>query len=77
MKCFAFAFYPFHSLNGKIDRKKLYGSCCNDERLKLADLLSKVGGLLIFDTFAQDAVICYGCNQNFRKVVSKEKELKL
>ena len=32
---------------------------------------------MIFDTFAQDAVICYGCNQNLRKAVSKEKELRL
>jgi len=53
---------------------KLYGSCCNDERPKLLDLLSKVGGLSIFDTFAQ---VCYGCNQNLRKVASKEKELTL
>jgi len=67
----------FSQLKGKNRQKKLYGFCCNDERSKLSDLLSKVGGLSIFDTFAQDAVLCYGCNQNLRKVVSKEKELRL
>jgi len=67
----------FSQLKGKNKLKKLYGFCCNDERSKLSDLLSKVGGLLIFDTFAQEAVLCYGCNHNLRKVMSKEKELRL
>jgi len=49
----------------------------NDERPKLSDLFSKVGGLSIFDKFAQDVVICYGCNQNLRKVASKEKDSRL
>jgi len=50
-----------------------------DRNCRTYTVLSKVGSLSIFDTFAQDAVtiICYGCNQNLRRVVSKEKELRL
>ena len=68
---------PFSQLKGKKKQKKLYGVCCNDEMPKLSDLVTKAGGKSIFDTFSLDAVICYGCHQSLRKVVSKEKELRL
>lgn len=50
---------------------------CNDQRSKLSQLVTKVGGESVFDTFSPDAVICYGCQQSVRKDVNKEKEIRL
>jgi len=71
----AYACFLFHNLKGKASRKKLYRPSCNDERPKLSEFFAKIGYASLFDTIAQNAVICYGCHQNLKKIVNIEKKL--